>query len=241
MSRILRKIAVAVLRKASARTEKNEYDRICRIFRRRMGGETFAMLEVGSGLCGFPLYLRERMPGVRVTCLDINPELVKHAKSNGFKAVRSSLVRMSCFPDNSFDVVHCSHVVEHLKYPDITLALDELVRIVRPSGLIVIRTPLWANHRFYNDIDHVRPYPPTAILNYFSSYAQQQKRSRNMVERVDGYVTRIYLEIDQNKYPSSLVKAVNFMLKLCWLVFGLPFDQPNNYGIFLRKKKADLS
>jgi SAM-dependent methyltransferase len=43
------------------------------------------------------------------------------------------------FPDQSFDVILCSHVLEHV--PDDRLAMRELARIMRPSGWAVIEVP----------------------------------------------------------------------------------------------------
>jgi SAM-dependent methyltransferase len=43
-------------------------------------------------------------------------------------------------PDQSFDVVICSHVLEHV--PDDRRAMAELRRILRPSGLAVIMVPI---------------------------------------------------------------------------------------------------
>jgi len=43
------------------------------------------------------------------------------------------------FPDSSFDVVHCSHLIEHLTDPDAFIA--ETARILRPGGIVIIVTP----------------------------------------------------------------------------------------------------
>jgi SAM-dependent methyltransferase len=43
------------------------------------------------------------------------------------------------YPDQSFDVILCSHVLEHV--PDDRLAMRELARILRPSGWAVIEVP----------------------------------------------------------------------------------------------------
>lgn len=43
------------------------------------------------------------------------------------------------FEDNSFDVVLCNHVLEHI--PDDTKAMNELYRILRPSGWGIFQIP----------------------------------------------------------------------------------------------------
>jgi len=43
------------------------------------------------------------------------------------------------FEDNSFDVILCNHVLEHI--PDDTKALQELYRILKPNGWAVLQIP----------------------------------------------------------------------------------------------------
>ena len=43
-------------------------------------------------------------------------------------------------PDQSFDLVVCVHVLEHV--PDDRMAMAELRRILRPSGLAVVMVPM---------------------------------------------------------------------------------------------------
>lgn len=43
------------------------------------------------------------------------------------------------YPDNSFDIVYARSVFEHIERPD--LIASELVRIVKPGGLIAALTP----------------------------------------------------------------------------------------------------
>ena len=43
------------------------------------------------------------------------------------------------FPDNTFDLVICNHVIEHV--PAWEKLAKELHRVVRPSGLVYVATP----------------------------------------------------------------------------------------------------
>ncbi|MGE3149535.1 MAG: class I SAM-dependent methyltransferase [Pseudorhodoplanes sp.] len=75
-------------------------------------------------------------------------------------------------PDNSFDVVYCSHVLEHV---DEARAIPELYRIVRPGGTLLAMVPLiegWDQSfiddskttseadrtLYFNQEDHIRFY-----------------------------------------------------------------------------------
>ena len=43
------------------------------------------------------------------------------------------------FEDNSFDTILCNHVLEHI--PDDTKAMQELFRILKPSGMAILQIP----------------------------------------------------------------------------------------------------
>ncbi|MCP3944213.1 MAG: class I SAM-dependent methyltransferase [Desulfobacteraceae bacterium] len=75
------------------------------------------------------------------------------------------------FKDNSFDIVICSEVLEHI--PDDTKAMAELVRIVRPGKILAVSVPrfwsekicwLLSDEYFNADMGHVRIYKKKALI-----------------------------------------------------------------------------
>ena len=178
--------------------------------------EMMRIADIGSGLCKFPDYISREI-NCEVNCMDINPELVALAQSKGYLARQGSILNIP-YPDNYFDIVHCSHVIEHLSYPDVIYSIEELFRIVKTGGIVIIRSPLVANHRFYNDIDHVRPYPPMAILNFINN-PQQQKVSKIKTKEIERWYTKIASEINYYKYDNVLTRMLNVLFKLMWLLF----------------------
>lgn len=132
----------------------------------------FQYLEIGSGFGRFPLKIKDLFKNLDIECLEINPDLAKITEASGLKTTVNDAVNLP-FDGESFDILHCSHIIEHFKYPDVINFLDELIRITKNKGYIIIRSPLMSPD-FYLDIDHIRPYPPETILNYFNN-AQQQK------------------------------------------------------------------
>lgn len=79
------------------------------------------------------------------------------------------------YPDESFDVIFCSHVLEHV--PDDRRAMRELRRVLKRDGWAVIMVPITADHtyedpsitdaagrlRVYGQADHVRRYGPDFV------------------------------------------------------------------------------
>ena len=91
--------------------------------------------------------------GSNKNMLHIAPEpfFVKQLKKNigsGYLTAdlyeRSAMVKMDItninFPDDSFDVIYCSHVLEHI--PDDRRAMLELRRVLKSSGWAVIMVPI---------------------------------------------------------------------------------------------------
>jgi ubiquinone/menaquinone biosynthesis C-methylase UbiE len=87
----------------------------------------------------------------------------------------TAMVRMDItnitLPDNSFDVILCNHVLEHV--PDDRKAMSELYRVLKPGGWAILQTPMSDKPQTEEDLtitdpkererrfgqdDHVRTY-----------------------------------------------------------------------------------
>lgn len=85
-------------------------------------------------------------------------------------AMRQMDITAMDIPDNSFDAIYCSHVLEHV--PDDRKAMSEMFRVLRPGGWAVLQVPISesATHedpsitdprerlRLFGQCDHVRVY-----------------------------------------------------------------------------------
>lgn len=99
--------------------------------------------------CGSGLILRHLPKGS--IGLDANKKILKIAQKHvpTAKLVCGSILKMP-FPDNSFDVVVCTEVLEHLLKPE--KAMDEIKRVLKPMGKIIGTVPreslFWRLQRF---------------------------------------------------------------------------------------------
>ncbi|MCK5320472.1 class I SAM-dependent methyltransferase [Candidatus Parcubacteria bacterium] len=185
-------------------------------------------LEVGAGLGRFPLFLKNNnFDNLKITCLEINEKLNNLLKKNQLNSITGS-IKKAPFKNETFDIIHCSHVIEHFSYPDITKVLNEMFRIVKTNGYVIIRSPLM-HLGFYNDIDHVRPYPPKCILQYFN-HDQQQKKGNNTIKLIKNQNRRHSYEINLKG-----MWRVNQLLKLMWINYEWPRGKTNGYTAIFQK------
>lgn len=103
-------------------------------------GKRVLDLGCGSGEEVIPLAQR----GASVTALDISPELIKIAKDRAvLYGVEASFRVASAYKtgiaSESIDVILCSSLIHHL---DIPMAMDEMRRILKPDGYIVMKEPI---------------------------------------------------------------------------------------------------
>jgi ubiquinone/menaquinone biosynthesis C-methylase UbiE len=97
--------------------------------------ETF--LDAGCGEGFVAELLLQQMPGLELTGFDFNPDAVEIAKTKNPDAtfITASIFDLP-FDDNSFDVVGCFEVLEHLVEPQ--NALKELTRVARKAVIISV-------------------------------------------------------------------------------------------------------
>ena len=76
-----------------------------------------------------------------VTLADIDENALQYAKNNyHVETIKVDLNQSLPFQDNSFDVVVMAEVLEHLPYPNITLA--EIKRVLKTNGKFIGNLPL---------------------------------------------------------------------------------------------------
>jgi SAM-dependent methyltransferase len=105
-----------------------------------------SLLDIGCGRGTLIEALRERAPDVSYTGLELSEESAQIATAKGIDVMRRDLAEPLPFPDESFDVVTFGEVIEHLFDPD--SVLDEIHRILKPGGRLIVTTPnlaCWLN------------------------------------------------------------------------------------------------
>jgi len=85
------------------------------------------------------------------------------------------------FPDNHFDEIYCSHILEHVV--DLFKVMDELVRISKDKTIIHIRVPHFSNPNGYNDLTHVRFFGWFTFSQMIKGYYNRKFQFRIIEQR----------------------------------------------------------
>lgn len=191
------------------------------------------VLDIGAGVGAFPAYCERD----DFYLLDGNQQTVDILKKK-YKHVVCGLLPKLPFESNFFDVIHCSHVVEHLEPQVFYETLAEMDRCLKSGGYLVVSAPLmWSG--FYDDMSHVRPYNPKVYRNYLCR-GQNNSRTRNLISnsyKQEKLVYRYLATNDYNFYNIKTNRLITLSVKILNKMKskGFSFLEKTGYTIVLKK------
>ena len=192
------------------------------------------VLDIGSGVGAFPEHCKRD----DFYLFDGNQQTVDKLKKKYNHVVYGQLPKLP-FESEFFDLIHCSHVVEHLEPQVFYETLTEMHRCLKVGGCLVISAPLiWSG--FYDDLSHIRPYNPGVYRGYLCE-GQKGSRTRKLIStsyKQERLVYRylplndnfIFYSTKSNKIISFFVKALNKLTSK-----GFSFLEKTGYTIVLKK------
>ncbi len=193
------------------------------------------ILDIGPGNGKFA----DQCNRMDVYFLEANLSSVENLKTR-FKNVFLSKLPNLPFEKGFFDIIHMSHVVEHLQPQELYETLQEIDRCCAPGGAVVISTPvLWEG--FYDDLSHVKPYNPAVFLKYLCN-GENYSLSREVIS--DQFrLERLEYRLKEKKLFQGLKKSKSFFPKMFY--DGYDFIRKNfvrqhqitGYTLVLRKAK----
>lgn len=134
--------------------------------------DTETALDVGARDGFISIRLSELVP--KITALDLTTPNIRHPSITTVAGNATALP----FPDNHFDLVLCSEVLEHIPPPGLDAACLEIVRVTRKYALIgvpfdqdtrVARTSCIACGAKNPPWGHVNSFPEKKLLRLFSA------------------------------------------------------------------------
>ncbi len=111
------------------------------------GLESGRVLDLGCGPGQILIMMKQRWPGMQITGLDAGPAMIEKARADAAAAgldITYEVLRLGPsgetklpYSNAEFDIVTCNSVIHHLTDP--INALDEMARVAKPDGAILIR------------------------------------------------------------------------------------------------------
>ena len=128
-----------------------------------LGASDGHFLDLGTGPAQIPIFLAQRCPKIRITGIDLSVNMLTLGEQHVAEAGLADRIALECvdakalpYPDQSFDGVISNSIIHHLPNP--MAAFQEISRVIRPGGLILIR-------------DLMRPDTPEAAQLLVDRYA----------------------------------------------------------------------
>jgi len=203
-----------------------------------------ALLDAGCGTGTNSVWLAKR--GFKVTGADFSEFALSEVEGEGIDYRREDLTALS-LEDASFDAVICIGVLMHI--PDVEKALQELVRVLRPGGYLIIAEAnanapetyafraYWRIARRNIRVDRkacgVEVWSETAagpLLSRKTSATWLTRflgdRGMKLVTRTTGELTELYV------YSGRIRKAVHRLNRLWFGLHGPPSLAVGNYYLF---------
>ncbi len=125
-----------LLRRDGAAERAASLAEVARLLSAHFGARPISVYEAGGGSTS---YIRSRGLNVaRITVVDIDPRQVAR-NDIAHETILGDLQTIE-LPAESFDLVICYNVIEHL--PRLPEALERIARVVKRGGLVVIGAPV---------------------------------------------------------------------------------------------------
>ena len=118
------------------------------------------VLEIGPGEGGFAKFLNTYE--INYSGVEQSASLTEHLIKEGYKVTEASCPPIP-YSDNTFDLIFCFHVIEHLDSPFTVHAfVEECQRILKPDGKLVMIAPDYMRMgKYFWDCDYTHITPIT--------------------------------------------------------------------------------
>jgi SAM-dependent methyltransferase len=122
------------------------------------GSSSLKMLDIG---CGEGYYVRDAMDeGINAYGIDISTHTLENALAEVKDRITFGSITEIPFADEEFDVMTAFDVIEHIHPKDTLNMIEEIRRVLKPDGIVIITTPNSNFGSWVFDLTHINVRPP---------------------------------------------------------------------------------
>jgi len=155
-----------------AHRELRDRDRVwgavTRYLERRYIPTDAAVLELGAGYCPFinQVHSREKY------ALDRSDVVRRHARP-GVRTFVQSCTDLSNLPSDYFDIVFASNLLEHLTLAESGATLEQIRKVLRPGGRLVLLQPnfAYAFRQYFDDVSHKQIFTHVSLGDFLKMHS----------------------------------------------------------------------
>jgi 2-polyprenyl-3-methyl-5-hydroxy-6-metoxy-1,4-benzoquinol methylase len=193
------------------------------------------LVEIGFGAGSFMVWAREQ--GAQVIGVEIQKELIEHARSAGFEAFESVLDLHRAY-GRSFDLVVGFDLLEHLSHDEIVSMFAEVDSLLKPGGGALFRFPNglspFSRMAQHSDATHRTVVTPAKLSQFVMSTNLSITTVRNAYRDINrkgltGYISKRVQFIARDLINFAIAKAYGFRTTVL---------DPNTVVVF-REKEND--
>jgi SAM-dependent methyltransferase len=172
------------------------------------------VLDLGCGRGEFLLAFCEK--GFLVEGFDRCP--VKHINKTYLITI-GDIEKPLPYKNNTFDIVFCKSVIEHLYYPE--NLFKEVARILKKGGCFIVLTPDWDSTKstFYKDFTHRTPFTLKSLEDIYDIYGFKNIKCEKFIQL-------------------PILWKYNWLLPLCKIASF--FYTPNTKNKFIKYSKEKM-
>lgn len=188
------------------------------------------ILDIGTGYSTFPIYIRNEIPEVNIYSLD--PSFISYSvKHLPCVKLRKGIIENIPFKNNSFDLIFCISVLEHLSSRNQEKGFKEIYRVLKPGGRFILTVDYFLDWKswkkfFYESKNTPKCFPENNVnLSLLLLKNKFLPFNINMLDYIP-YDARI-----TNKWLKSkiLLKSNHINSKLFVTSIGLVLFKPFSY------------
>ncbi|MBL6989636.1 MAG: class I SAM-dependent methyltransferase [Bacteriovoracaceae bacterium] len=178
--------------------------------------EQYTLLDVGCA-CGQFIYFCKGQKNCIPSGVEVSAPQVQFATEKLGLDVHCGTLQQAGIKDESFDVVHCAHTLEHIPTPK--EMIKELVRVLKPGGFLFIEVPnVYSKQNYMKHLlnkrrliknswqagdfpEHLMEYAPKTIqkllqdhqleIKYFQVHSRSAMNKGPVIKKLDLFINKM--------------------------------------------------